>query len=196
MLILQEFVSNLFWRIPKNDELFLQEFKSNPLFNKSFKFIGKNTGVEVNNDITEKIKNSKEFIQSLRPTVSSFSFMVNKKDDIQNWKLSYTPGYFNICSDNPFIIKDENAKDIFNTEFILPLTKNHLLIRTFSNIEETSLKPLFGFIVNLAIFKQGELYCASANRDLLNTYSSSSKKDDIIKLKNYIFGYLENLSEK
>jgi hypothetical protein len=38
MLTLQEFVTNIFWRIPQNDELFRQEFENNPLFTKSLKF--------------------------------------------------------------------------------------------------------------------------------------------------------------
>lgn len=191
MLTLQDFVSNIFWRIPKNDKMFNAEFQSNPLFTQAFKFRNKATGEEVNNGITEKIKSSDAFRTAFRVTASDLTFMAHNSDDLNNWSISYGGGDFHLCSDNPLILRDENAKDIFKTEFIFPLTKSHLLIRTFSDLTQRILTPQFGVTTDITIFKQGEIYCAGARRDFLNTISSMAPNFEISILKGDLFSFLD-----
>lgn len=192
MLTLQEFVSNIFWRIPKNDHLFNAEFTSNPLFTKAFKFRDKTTGEEVNNEITEKIKSSEAFKKAFRVAASDLTFMAHNSDDLNNWRISYSGGDFHLCSDNPLILRDENVKDIFKTEFIFPLTKNHLLIRTFSDLTKRVLTPEFGVTTDITIFKQGKIYCSGARRDFLRTISLIAINYEIPTLKHDLFTFLDS----
>ena len=195
MLQLQEFVSNLFWRLPINDELFKKEFKGNPLFMNSYKIKDIKSGIKVKNEKTDTLTNSEPFIKAMRVTASDFSLLNDKKEDMYNWRFAYTPGGFNICSDNPFIIRDNNCKCIFDSEFILPLTKNHLLIRTFKYLTTDKLEPQFGFLTNLSILKQSKEYTASSRKDFLETLSENINRFELDKLKFNVFNMLDECTE-
>lgn len=193
LLTLQEFVSDIFWRIPKNDTLFREQFATNPLFTKAFKIVRTRTGEEVHNERTEKIKRSDAFMTGFRVSASALTFMAHDSKDIDNWRIVYGPGDFHVCSDSPFILKDEQTKDIFTTEFIFPLTKNHLLIRTFNNLPAGLIPPEFGLLVDLALFKQGERYCAAARKVFLTTLSQIAPNFKIPVLKQRAFGCLDRI---
>jgi hypothetical protein len=191
LLTLQDFVSNLFWRIPKNDTLYEEQFKENPLISKAYKIVDAETKEELHDQITEKIKTSKEFKKGLRVTASDFLHMAHNTDDLHNWRIGYSTSSLHLCSDNPLILKNEIAKDIFKTEFIFPLTKNHLLFRSFNNLKIKVLPAEYSLMIDLIIFKQGELFCASSRKDYLTTMSTIACNYDIARLKNKVFNYLD-----
>lgn len=194
MFAIQEFVSNIFWRLPKNDKLYKEEFKNNPLFTRSFKIVNKATGEVVNNDYSKEVRTSQALEMALRANASTLSFMLNNSTDLINWRISYITKGFHLCSDNPLIIRDNNVKDIFDSEFLFPLTKNHLLIRTYKTITKQTLTPEFSFMTDLTVFLQGKKYCASACRDFLNTINLTSKTFSADLLRYNLFRKLDEIT--
>ena len=191
LLTLQDFASNLFWRIPKNDDLYEKEFYNNPLITKVWVIKDRTTGEIVNDDVTKQIKSSEAFKKSVRTTASDFMFMAHNAEDLHNWRVTYSHTCYHLCPDNPLILRDINAKNVFQTEFILPLTQNHLLIRTFRNITKTSLQAVFNLWVDTVLFRQGTLYCACSRKDFLNAIHLMSTQIDDKVLRKKIFETLE-----
>jgi hypothetical protein len=190
ILSLQEFVTNLFWRLPENDSLFLEQFKRNTIFKNSYVFKNQTTGQIIDNEQTRALLNSDAFKRSLRPMVSTIAMLKNKMTDVENWRISYAPGNFNICSDNPIILKDSTSIDLFTSDLIMPLTKNHLLIRSLKPIPHKILEPEFTLKISLLVFMQGTRYSASPNKDYFQMLSRISKQFTVDNLKKSIFSYL------
>jgi hypothetical protein len=46
-------------------------------------------------------------------------------------------------------------------------------------------------MTDLAVFKQGEIYCAAARKDFLTTISAMSSNFDLQTLKQTLFSYLD-----
>ncbi len=200
MMMLQEFVLATFWRLPKNDEYYTNEFSKDPIFTKAFKIIKKDTGLEVENDETKKIKSSEAFIKGVRGLAQFTSILAATKSfDFNNWRITYHPTGLNICSDNPIIVRDDTVKNILETDFIIPLTKHHLLIRTLKTVPIKSTPNELKAIILMLISLQGTIYCAGPNREHLKAISSLTEKinsnngrNKIASQINQIFNFLEN----
>ena len=82
MIFLQEFISTLFWRLPGNDELYIDEYKSNPNYSKTFKIVDKTTKKEINDSKTEDPRQSVAFIKAVRVLAGQISLLsyVNAQD--------------------------------------------------------------------------------------------------------------------
>lgn len=189
---LQEFISHIFWRIPANDKLYKKEYIANSNFYKTFKIRDKKTKQEVNNTFTEELKQSEPFIKAVRAFAGNISLLsYTNTNDYNNWQISYNQNGFKLCSDSPIIFKKENPKNIFESDFIFPLTKKHLLVRTFNSLEIKFLTPKICLMIDLIIFKQAELYSCCLRRDYLESIHSIADKHGIDALKRKVFDYLE-----
>jgi hypothetical protein len=192
LTVLQEFVADLFWRIPRTDEYYKNEFSKNPLFTKTFRIQNVNTGQVIDDEISRKLLSSEAFIKSVRVMAYATSILASDKSfDFHNWRITYSPNGFNFCSDNPIIFKDDSAKDIFDTDFIIPLTKSHLLIRTLNTKPIESTPTEFSAMIHSLVLKQGQRYCACSRRDYLDSIGNISEKFSDHILKSRIFSYLE-----
>lgn len=192
MVTLMHFASTLFWRIPKNDRLYEEEYESNAIFKKVWKLYNKETGEEISGEELERLYNHPPFKKSLQVTAGDFLFMAHNPDDMWNWRLTYSKTSYNLCSDSPLILKNEDAKDIFKTDFILPLTKSHILIRTFKKIEITKAPPEFSLLISICLYKQGIKFCACNNRGWLNQIALISTSFALQTIKAKLFNYLED----
>jgi hypothetical protein len=188
MLLLQEFVSSIFWRLPSTDSYFTQQYKDNPEFTKKLKIVNESTG-EVDNEVTKNTINHIAFIKGIKP----FMPIILKRDnntDLENWQFIYDPlGNFT-CSDEPILFRNEKPKDIYDSEFIFPLSKNLLLLRTFKKINREELPAPVMALIQLLLFVQGSLYCCSANRDVLQRVKTESS--NLRVTKENLFSILED----
>ena len=170
--------------------MYEEQFRENPVISKAYKIVDAETKVELNDEVTEQIKNSEQFRKGLRVTASDFLHMAHNTHDLHNWRIAYSTSSLHLCSDNPLVLKEKHAKDIFKTEFILPITKNHLLFRSFDNLKIKILPAEYSFMIDLIIFKQGELFTASSRKDYLTTMSLIESNYDTDNLKKQVFNYL------
>jgi Protein of unknown function (DUF4238) len=199
-ILLQEFVVVTFWRLPANDEYYWNEFSKDPIFTKTFKILKKDTGLEVDNERTRKIKSSEAFVKSIRAMAHATTILAAaNSSDFDNWRITYTPKGFNLCSDNPIIVKDTSIKNILETDFIIPLTKNHKLIRTLKTVPIKSAPPELTAKMDVLLLNQSISYCGSPRRDYIEAINSLTIKLNQHKerrqmevLKNQIFDFLEN----
>ena len=197
MIFLQEFISHLFWRLPENDELYIKEYKANPNFTKTFKIVDRVTKQEVKNARTHEILNSESFIKSVRAVAGNISHLsYTNAQDYYNWRLSYNKTSFKLCSDSPIIFKNINSKNIFESDFIFPITQKHLLLRTFDTLEIEFLEPEICFMIDLIIFKQARIYACCSRKDYLRTISLMAHLYPIEMLKSKIFKFIEGHSQR
>ncbi|MFX5510129.1 hypothetical protein ABTD49_19775, partial [Acinetobacter baumannii] len=83
----------------------------------------------------EELKNSTAFIKSFRSVFGILKWMKAKsKYDHENWRISYNPKEYVLISDNP-VIKFSESLDLFDSDFIFPLTKKFTLIRSSKSIQ-------------------------------------------------------------
>jgi hypothetical protein len=194
MVLLEEFISHVFWRIPRYDEYYKEQLKSNPVFTMAFKILDVKTGLEVNNDFTERIKNSEAFSKAMRPVIAGLSMMAKANNkDLKNWRITYSHKDIHLCCDNPIIFKNNNPKDIFNSDFIFPLTKNHLLVKTLQTVETEILPPEFVMKTHILLFLQNESFCCGIDKTYLTAIKEISKAFNYSTLKDELFSYLENV---
>lgn len=189
---LQQFISFIFWRLPENDQLYLKEYYDNPRFSTFFQVVNKKNG-EINTKMTEKIRQSLPLIKAARFFAGHISQMSSiNTEDYHNWKLSYTKTGFKVCSDSPIIFKTPNVKNIFQSDFIFPITKKQLLLRTFNSLEIRFLDPEISLMIDLIIFKQAKLYCCSSRKDYFEGLSYLADKFDIEYLKYRVFKFIDD----
>jgi len=188
MLLLQEFVSSIFWRIPSNDSYFMQQYKDNLEFTKSFKIINESTGL-VDEEITRNTINHDAFIKGIKPFIPIILKSYNNAD-LDNWQFIYDDSGSFTCSDDPILFRKERPKDIYDSEFIFPLSKNVLLLRTFKKIDREEIPAPVIAVIQLMLFGQGNYYCCSANRELFERIKNEAKN---LKLtKENLFNILED----
>lgn len=191
VLELQEFVSSIFWRIPENDSYYLQEYKDNPKFTENLAIVSKSTG-EVDSEITEELVHTDAFMKSIKsmmPIILMY-FHSNNNKDLDNWQFCYNPLGDYICTDNPFIFRKDKPKDIFDSEFIFPISRHHLLIRTFNNIDRKEIPAPIMSLIQLLLFENGKKYCASADIERLKLIIEEHK--NLVMTNDNLFSILEN----
>lgn len=191
MIVLQEFVASIFWRIPVNDDLYLEQFNKNALLANSFKIINRVTDETIENEKIEQLRTSDAFIKSLRPAAAGVSLLANRDNDFLDWGITYSKSDNRLCSDNPILFKKEKAVDIFESDFIFPITKNHLLIKTSKRLKITHFPAEFSLISDVLIFKQGTIYCCCPNNDYITHISTIAKHFTVNQLRQQLFDFLD-----
>lgn len=167
MLHLQEFVSTVFWRLPGNDEYYMRKYFSDPDFTKNMAIRNSQTGL-VDEEKTKEIISSDYFARSIKPFISTIQMMQSRNNlDLANWQLVYNGQGNNICSDNPFLFRKDNPENIFDSEFIFPLSKHHSLIRTFRRIEQAEMNAGIMALIELLQFSQANIYCCCPDKEKL-----------------------------
>lgn len=184
---LQFFLSDMFWRNPANDGLLERSFNT-PFIRQLFFSTDPDTGHKIASGIPKEIVDDKNLMQSFRPMLGALSFETSTTTDYQNWRIGYHPYGGFICSDNPFILENDKAKDVFDTAFVFPLTKNHILIRSF-NVFGPLPAPIMAYI-QIALFQQGVKFCAGPKREFFNLLIDDPSYYSMDFLKDHIFGFL------
>ncbi|HMR85445.1 MAG TPA: DUF4238 domain-containing protein [Niabella sp.] len=131
MPILQFFIAHLYWRSPMSNE-----FAKNLLKREGLKA----TGMIIRDSITGKIVQDHEFENYILNNDSSYKFIKHWLPYrlIPNLMNNNTPleiitfnngGKPNLISDNPIIFRNQNDINVYEDDFILPVTPNKVLVR-------------------------------------------------------------------
>lgn len=190
--LLKEFIAYIFWRLPSNDNLFLEEYRNNPDFYKSFKIVNKKTQEKTTDGESLKLLQSDAFIQSTRSFVGIVTLLTSDFSDGDLWNISYANRSWKLISDSPFVFREIFHKHVLKSEFFLPLTQNHLLYKSGKQISIQYLKPEITLMVDTIVLKQANYFCVCSRKDYLTTIVNISSKFTIEQLKNKVFNYLDS----
>lgn len=129
--LLQWFVSILFWRLPTNEEIISKIQK-----NKTLKELGliltsmENDQPVEDSEFDNKFKEDPNFFKFLRAWLPHATYKTIFECNSPLTILPFPSGLPAICSDNPLILKNPDNLDLYRDDFILPLTKDKIFIRT------------------------------------------------------------------
>lgn len=132
------FISEIHWRVPNQDNEFLNYMKKITPKNTSLKITNKDTGENVSQELFDKIINEPAFVETSKMIRAMEDFTgVEKNETIKNWKLDYvSPNnpQLNLLSDNPVIIRNNSNSNILKSELIFSLSKGKTIYHTNGKI--------------------------------------------------------------
>nr|WP_233621950.1 DUF4238 domain-containing protein [Flavobacterium agrisoli] len=165
------FISQLFWRSPDTNSIFLDLIKKEGLSNKYFGFKKKDNNRFASDqeipEIKEHVLNDPEIQKMLKHMIPLSDG--NKEELLklmEKWKIFTidVPANNFITGDNPFLINNDDIRldNVFN-ELIFPLTKNKLLV--LSDKSPNFLDGLFLANTNISILNQAKRFIASDSEE-------------------------------
>ncbi len=191
-IMLQYYVSILFWLLPSNIEIVKEMTKHD-----MFEFLGLQVTDEgaLKNikrlQFAEQIKQHKDYYKILRLWVPQMTFptMFDNKSQttITTFPLNKLPG---ICGDNPLILRHPEKLDLYNDDFILPLNKNIIFLRN-KKMKQPIHSTVKIYIDMLVLMQSKELACCTDIRYvtmLKDIFLRDIKTLD--NLRKYIFSQL------
>ena len=192
-LHLMYFISELHWRVPNQDEEFLEYIK-NLKIKDSILQIRKTNSQEI---VTQEFFN--ELIKN-PPISETFKIIKAMKDfeeigkevKIENWKLYYVGKNFpqlNLLSDNPVIVRNSES-NILKSELIFPLSKGKTIYHTNGKtLEEIPAENRMR--VDVLAFLQANKFVCGPKAEYLKDIAEYAKfydtKNKIESLKDNIF---------
>jgi hypothetical protein len=194
---LQFFVSDLFWRNPKNDLHYEETFKNTRFIKKFFSAIDAKTGERLAKDIPQDYLANEDFLmKAFKPLAGPLSFE-QSQEDFTNWRICYNSTGNYICSDNPLLFANTpHPKDIFDSAFVFPLTKHHLLLRWVDGEPPAEFQGDILGLIQLALYLQAKRYCASSTKETLQLISHVPENYSVNFLKDQIFGFIKTYDQK
>ncbi|MCV9386996.1 DUF4238 domain-containing protein [Reichenbachiella ulvae] len=190
---LHYFITNLFWRIPRTDELVKQIFKSSTHKDLGFQLVDKKTG-QVDKEKSDIILESPEFRETYRSSMATVEFHDwDMKTNRKNWVIGYsakknTP---HICADNPIVTRNDNSTKLFESELIFPISKDKLLFYTNHEIKLREIAPEFRLKVDTVIMGQSQIMAIGTNSDYLKQLFEFTKTIKLKELKEELFQIFE-----
>jgi hypothetical protein len=133
MPMLQYFIANLYWRNPMNDGLVKQLLKTKGLSGLGFKFINTETKeIIINSDIEKKMIENESTYKMIKHRLPSVLYQNLFENDSPLTILHFIPpnDFPSLVSDNPLILRNPENIDVYRDDFILPLSRDKILIRT------------------------------------------------------------------
>lgn len=189
---LQMFLSNFLWRNPIKDNEYHETIVTKSPEENFYKLKSIFDNSSAPNYFIEQLKNSEKFIKSYRPAYGILKWMENKdKYDHENWRISYNPKHYVLTSDNPVITSLEKG-EIFDMDFIFPLSKKFTLIRYSKALECRQLPPEFTLLVDVVIAQQAAFYITCSDREHLEQIVTLAKVIDPTYAKDSIFKILDS----
>ena len=192
-VILQWFIWDLYWRLPSNDDLFMETYWKDKRFQNFWVVRNRETGQIIDDDNTKQLKLSDEFIRSNKSTYAEYLFMLNDRLGIDNpydWRFLYAESGFHVLGDSPVILLDNNQSNILNAQFVVPLSKEHYLIKTSLTPSIGRLPPEFSMFLDILQFKSSKNYSACINRDHLRCIEKQANLHDIDYFKSMVINMI------
>lgn len=175
------FIATVHWRVPNQDDS-INDY-SKYIGNKgSFLSIkNKITGEDSPNELYERILNEPAFIESTKIIRAMQNYLeLDKRANLKNWKLYYSEkgnNQFNLLSDNPLILWNENSQNILKSESIFPLSKGKIVYHT--NGKNLSEIPAPNRIsVDILTFIQAKKMVCGPNKEYLSAIADLAKNYD------------------
>ena len=191
-VMLQYYVSILFWRLPSNNDIVKEMTKYD-----MFEFLGlKVTDEDAIENIkrlqfAEQIKQHQDYHKILRLWIPQMTFPTMFDNKSQTTITTFPPNNLPaICGDNPLILRHPKKLDLYNDDFILPLNQNIIFLRTKKNRQpiHTAIKI---YIDMMVLMQSKELVCCTDTKYigmLKDIFDKDIKTVD--NLRKHIFHHL------
>lgn len=170
------FLSNLFWRSPDADGQFEKAVNIQA----------------VRSLFSSPVMSDKDLINFIRPMAGTWCVEQSGTQNFKDWKIVYNPNGAFVCSDRPFMARVK--KDIFGSDFIVPLTKHHLLIKCACSF--THIPAQFLLFVQCLLIQQAREYCAAADKQLFEAMLNDPSYYSIEFFRDMIFEFIEEEEER
>lgn len=175
------FISEIYWRIPVQDDEILNQIKILKQENSIFEIKNRESNENVSEDIFNKFKNEPLFIESFKIIKSIQDYFGVKKDEsLKNWKLYYSPKENNhphLLCDNPLITNNSKKHNILQTELIFPLSKSKIIFHTNGKILK-ELPPENRVLTDILLFLQAEKMVCGPDESYIKTIAELAKAYD------------------
>jgi len=188
------FIGITYWRIPKTDKELADYVKTAERKDLFIKLLNRETNEEAPEEIFERLRNEKAFIESYRIPKAIIDYLKSKNGlFLEKWKISYStePPNLHLIGDNPILTFNDTFANILDTEIIFPISSSKSLWRLDSKFPKI-ISPETTATIDQLIFIQSERYVCGPNPDYLNAIAEISKgpyNNNIIKyLKHQVFG--------
>jgi hypothetical protein len=191
-VMLQYYVSILFWRLPKNNEI-VQEISKHDMF----EFLRlKVTDEDALENIkrlqfADHVRQHKDYHKILRLWIPQMTFPTMFDNKSQTSIITFPSNKLpSLCGDNPLILRHPEKLDLYNDDFILPLNSNIIFLRT-KKMKQPIHSTVKIFIDMLVLMQSKELICSTDTNYvamLKNLFDINIKKLD--KLRTHIFDQL------
>ncbi|WP_298370912.1 DUF4238 domain-containing protein [uncultured Lutibacter sp.] len=175
------FIATTHWRVPSQDNTKTDYSKFLGNENSFFSLKNKEKGKNVSKEIYERILNEPAFKESTKIMRAVQNFIESDtKKNVDNWKLYYTEkgmNQFNLLSDNPLILWNENCKNILNSESIFPLSKGKIIYHT-NGKKLLELQPTHRISVDILAFINADKMVCGSNKEYLLAISKLAQQYD------------------
>ena len=169
---LQHFAVSLYIRNPVFDKIIEQLITEKHDTDLGFEILNKATN-QRHVDFENEILKSEHFIESFRTILPALQLYKLPDEKVKKFRLSFKPESETsktIISDFPIVFNSSSlpSHDIFEHEFILPLSSKITLYYTNNTISFTRLEPEEFLKVQLLIIKQAKSFVASNDKSFLH----------------------------
>jgi len=162
--MLQYFAAELFWRLPAQQPVLEKMAERRSLKQLGISLKNKDTGETVDHpEMEQRILQHPNYTKLLRSMMPLMTYprLFDCKSPVTIF--TFPKGLPAICSDNPLILRHPEKLDLYQDDFILPLTENKILIRI------KKLKPNFWSTVKfdidmLVLLQANEYVCCTDDR--------------------------------
>jgi hypothetical protein len=162
--MLQYFAAELFWRLPAQQPVLAKMAETPSLKQLGITLKNKDTGKTVDHpEMEQRILQHPSYTKLLRTMMPLMTYprLFDCKSPVTIF--TFPKGLPAICSDNPLILRHPEKLDLYQDDFILPLTENKILIRI------KKLKPKFWSTVKididmLVLLQANEYVCCTDER--------------------------------
>lgn len=187
MPLLQFFVAHLFWRNPMNDSFVKQLLKTKGLSGLGLKIKDKQTEETIlDSDIEKKLIENKSMYKMIKYWLPLALFQNLFGNDSPLTILRFNPGDIpSLVSDNPLILRNPENFDVYKDDFILPLSKDKILIRT-KKLKKQYHNGIRVLIDNLLI-RQANNFIATTDLKYIQLHQDFKKEKSTEQLRKEIF---------
>lgn len=191
-IMLQYYVSILFWRLPSNNEIVKEITKHDILEYLKLEVTDKNALKNIERfEFVQRIKEHKHYHKILRICIPQITFATMFENKSQTTIITFPPNKLPaICGDNPLILRHPEKLDLYNDDFILPLNRNVIFIRT-KGMRQPIHSTVKIYIDMLILMQSKELACSTDPtyvESLTDLFDRDIKTVD--NLRKYIFHLL------
>lgn len=180
MPLLQYFIAHLFWRNPMNNELVKELIKKNGLSGLGIQFKDRKTNeVTQNTNLEKQLMENKDYYKAIKYWLPTFLFPTLFENDSPLTIITFIPGELpSFLSDNPIILRNPNSFDIYNNDFILPLSRDKILIRTKKIKSE--IQNNVRILIDLILVKQAIKFVSTTDLRYIPLLKGLSKRYESI----------------
>jgi hypothetical protein len=188
------FIVQLFWRIPKNDDLVDKLIDDLDFRNTGFDLVDKNGNSCASLELQKTLKTINQFRKLYHIFLTNLSLKEGKgKTDFENWIIYNRNNNYQLTGDNPVIFDALNGVMLLNGITIFPLSSDKVLIHSRKSTPQ-QLPADFLFYQDMTIIEQSKRFVCCSNKDYLifmvKIYNNNIDKCRVNTYNEKLFDYL------